>query len=964
MLSLQSDSMDIFSVVTRNLLSLGSCPLEKLAGPSDEKFQSFDLPFLSSSITSRFDLPPTPTTNSSSSQKDLPNATDDQTSSSVSMKHVAQLHEICQQTFGNAEALKFEFIEEDPDHKQCILTITRPNGVYRSFSSTPSFKRKTDAKAHAAKVALELGASDFIVHGIKDRSRLHSNVALAPLDMKSSSSGEKEEDGPKTGVDDASKQIQNCCVEWRAGMVVPRWFYFAHAEVKGSEKYGCALSIELSSHVQRVYTVRPTYPDEAAALAACSETALQEGVLDFIKFGNGQTAPAPIPPKEQGQVVPTRASSLSIKPGRAGSVTLQEFFESLPKPFPESRGPPSEGKPAVEINAPGVLNTILQVAKGARFNAFFYNMLDVKSRLHGCVLRLERPSETRSYVVETKFAKRADAKSAVCLLAFSQGIGNYIRQVAASVENKVTPEMRKLANERVLPILGTEYAKVRSGSHPNYEFEHDQGAFGCKLTLQLEPDASEDLTRRWSVPAEYRTKADAKIAAVCQFGREAIEFLRFRGGPVPEGHDAFQTYRQQKEKGKEKTGDASSKATDGDPDVKSEPMDLDREGSVDSSRGMKKSRDDLNKKIRPTAGVASGLVRLGVSSEGPTRKRRFDEGSSSRSSGEFRRSGDKPTFGRAPGMSGTRGHSRSQTPSDISAAATAVIERLTSGASSANSYRGPANIPPSSPAGWNGPPIPGYPYHHPNAYHPHPPPTIQGYPYPNWATSPPPHFQPPPTANFPPPPPAPQHWHPPPTPSLGPPPPPGPAFAPNEQQSPPPPPPSHYTNPPVSRQTQQHAGAGHGSAMSSRHGDAGRDDVSSRGRGAPTDDRRKRERSPDAYRGEGDANKRRKAVSGGARGRELGEDHANGNGEASRRSPSRTNVELLYDYCKAEKMDGTRRPVFSEQKVENSDGTSGHKVWVVMGTQKLELPLVFKTVGEGKERLARQVLQRLKSLPK
>lgn len=77
--------------------------------------------------------------------------------------------------------------------------------------------------------------------------------------------------------------------------------------------------------------------------------------------------------------------------------------------------------------------------------------------------------------METKFAKRADAKSAVCLLAFSQGIGNYIRQVAASVENKVTPEMRKLANERVLPILGTEYAKVRSGSHPNYEFEHDQG---------------------------------------------------------------------------------------------------------------------------------------------------------------------------------------------------------------------------------------------------------------------------------------------------------------------------------------------------------------------------------------------------------------------------------------------------------------------------------------------------------
>lgn len=120
MVSVQADSMDLFSIVTRNLLNLGSCPLEKLAGPSDEKFQvdirSFDLPFLSSSITSRFDLPPTSTVNTPF-QKDLPSATDDQTSSSISMKHVAQLHETCQQTFGNAEALKFEFIEEDPDRK-------------------------------------------------------------------------------------------------------------------------------------------------------------------------------------------------------------------------------------------------------------------------------------------------------------------------------------------------------------------------------------------------------------------------------------------------------------------------------------------------------------------------------------------------------------------------------------------------------------------------------------------------------------------------------------------------------------------------------------------------------------------------------------------------------------------------------------------------------------------------------
>ncbi len=124
---MESDTIDIFSVVTRNLLSLGSCPLDKLAGSSDEKFrvdiQSFDLPFLSSNITSHFDLPPTSTVNTTL-QTTLPNATDEQTSSSLSMKHVAQLYETCQQTFGNAEALKFEFIEEDPDRELIILLFT------------------------------------------------------------------------------------------------------------------------------------------------------------------------------------------------------------------------------------------------------------------------------------------------------------------------------------------------------------------------------------------------------------------------------------------------------------------------------------------------------------------------------------------------------------------------------------------------------------------------------------------------------------------------------------------------------------------------------------------------------------------------------------------------------------------------------------------------------------------------
>ncbi len=58
-------------------------------------------------------------------------------------------------------------------------------------------------------------------------------------------------------------------------------------------------------------------------------------------------------------------------------------------------------------------------------------------------------------------------------------------------------------------------------------------AFGCTLTLQLVENPTDEQVRKWCVAAEFRTKADAKIAVVCLAGREAVEFVRFKGGPVP-----------------------------------------------------------------------------------------------------------------------------------------------------------------------------------------------------------------------------------------------------------------------------------------------------------------------------------------------------------------------------------------------------------------------------------------------
>lgn len=102
--------------------------------------------------------------------------------------------------------------------------------------------------------------------------------------------------------------------------------------------------------------------------------------------------------------------------------------------------------------------------------------------VHGCLLRIERPQESRSYMVDARFPKRADAKAAVCLQAIFQGVGDYIRGIGQEMENMITPIMRRWANDLIFPMLGSECSKVKPGTHPRYDFykEKDGGALFVK----------------------------------------------------------------------------------------------------------------------------------------------------------------------------------------------------------------------------------------------------------------------------------------------------------------------------------------------------------------------------------------------------------------------------------------------------------------------------------------------------
>ena len=292
--------------------------------------------------------------------------------------------------FFHLTSLFFIFFYFILTEKRCILTITRPNGATRSYTSKPEFARKAEARAAAASIAVDMGAIDFIKYGSPE-AVAKRGLVLAPLDAPGSV---QEPSATDAEGDPAVKEIETCCAEWRAGRVKPCWIFLIDSKPTGSEhlpryiyislnfslttsdfvfvnqktpEYGCALQIKLSLHLFRVCSVDVVHPSFEMAKAACAADAISEGILDFIMFGNGQTAPA-----EKRLFEPQQDDATSAAPPI--TLTLQGFFEALPRPLPE----PVDDKTVAEINAPGWLNTLIQSARGGKFEHKFIWTTDTK----------------------------------------------------------------------------------------------------------------------------------------------------------------------------------------------------------------------------------------------------------------------------------------------------------------------------------------------------------------------------------------------------------------------------------------------------------------------------------------------------------------------------------------------------------------------------------------------------------
>ncbi|KAG1866809.1 hypothetical protein F4604DRAFT_1927779 [Suillus subluteus] len=125
-------------------------------------------------------------------------------------------------------------------------------------------------------------------------------------------------------------------------------------EPKVGHTQGCALIIQLSPHVIKVYASHTIYNMYNETKAAGAEAALHEGALDFIKHGNDQLCPASPELYSTSSSSDTDNASAKKQPPS----TLQALYKPPPRPFHESSQRSIGNTLVVELNDGTVLDEV------------------------------------------------------------------------------------------------------------------------------------------------------------------------------------------------------------------------------------------------------------------------------------------------------------------------------------------------------------------------------------------------------------------------------------------------------------------------------------------------------------------------------------------------------------------------------------------------------------------------------
>ncbi|KIY70597.1 hypothetical protein CYLTODRAFT_488007 [Cylindrobasidium torrendii FP15055 ss-10] len=392
---------------------------------------------------------------------------------------LAKLYAACHQAFpGAVDVLRFEQRAVD-DGFECTLTITKPKGSTRTFKATAKVSAMA-AKESVCDLAILHGAESFLQGADAAQDHMshiqddESVTVVLPPRLQSH-------------TNNPVKKIENACL--RKDLIVS-WFLYRAS--KGLT-CGAILRVTTSPLSSIVYSCLPEFEDFDLAKLGCAKMAIERGVLELPK------------------------SSQKLFPPATEAVTLQAFYESLTRPFPEQH----LEQPLVPVeDASSWLNNLVQGSPGSGVRVTAFPFQDEITR-SGCLLRVTiNNEEARSYVVDARFLRRADAKSAVILLAMSDGLGLWIRGLSEATLALLTDEMRALSKAIMVALdRGCQILNQR----PKFEFQKpdDIALYGATLTVPL---SSTDV-RTFVAPMVYANKNDAKAAACLLVGKNGDETL-------------------------------------------------------------------------------------------------------------------------------------------------------------------------------------------------------------------------------------------------------------------------------------------------------------------------------------------------------------------------------------------------------------------------------------------------------
>ncbi|KAF8315797.1 uncharacterized protein EI90DRAFT_300196 [Cantharellus anzutake] len=524
--------------ISKKLLALGSASLSTFSNPATD-YDAFQPPTLPSThVEEDVEL---------QEDEEIIQGLNSTSAHQLQYASVAKLNRAAQRAFGSSvHHLNYDFLEDQgPRRKKCILTITKPDGQKRIYTTEPVFARKGEAKAKVATIAIQHDALLFIAGGDPGTNSLHN---LRLVNAPDKERGKKHTDPAAAAAVDGSSglvvpavdEIDKCCKEWRADHVRPD---FVRTTDPKTGLHGCALRIALTPHLKKVFSVRTAHQDDEDAKAAVAKEAVAQGILEFIKHGDGQQEPMPsaaeyAPPEYlmEGPDDPSfpatrQASDRVAKENEMTKIqTINTFWDALPKPLPA----PGVGVGSGDLVDPkSWVNQMLQQNKGCQLTLTFSWSMHPRSGLHGCVLRLDHPSlPSRSYMVDAVFSKRQEAKTAVCLQAISEDVGEYIRSTGIKYNESLTKDMKEQAT-KLYTVITQDLSRTKPSQRAEWEFICENQVFGCNLTVPI-PMENGVSKRTYRTKMEYRSRGDAKAAvALMAVNQGVLELIRFRGKSPP-----------------------------------------------------------------------------------------------------------------------------------------------------------------------------------------------------------------------------------------------------------------------------------------------------------------------------------------------------------------------------------------------------------------------------------------------